>query len=120
MNEQRVIKKQSVKKLNEIMNHDLIYDNKIRVLAFQLYDDLSTAVVNLNTEKFDYVVSIHVNMYTTPIDHEVVVMVYERDQYIYGDDELLFQPISAEKFDIDKLFDCLVNSDFSHSDWCCN
>lgn len=118
MSEQRIIKPQCVKKLNEVINHDLIYDKKVRILAFEMYDDMSTAVVNVSNEKLDYIVCIHINLYTFEADHEVVLEVYENDQYPNGD-EVDFQPLDAKHFSVDKLFTCLVNSDFNRDDWCC-
>ena len=116
MNEQLVIKKQCVSKLKQIINHDLIFDKKVQILAFDLYDDLSTAIIDVSNEKLDYIVSIHVNLYTFPADHDIVLEVYENDQFPNGD-EVQFQPLDAKYLSVDKLFNCLVNSDFNRDDW---
>lgn len=110
------IKKQCVKKVNQIINHDLIFDKKVRILSFELSDDLGTAFINVSNEKLDYIVSIQVNMNTFPGDHEIVIEVYENDEYPNGD-TVQFQPLDAKYLNVDKLFTCLVNSDFNRDDW---
>ena len=115
--EKRIIKKAGAKALNQIINHNLIKSGKIKILKFELYDDLSAAAIDLINEKQDWVVSFSIMLYTAPNDHETIVQAFKYNDYLNGDDEFDSGVPAFKYVDIDNILKCLVNSDFSQPNW---
>ena len=115
--EKRIIKSAGTVALNQIINHDLIKSGKIKILKFELYDDLSAAAIDLTNEKHDWVVSISVMLYVNATDHDTVIQAFKYDDYLNGDDEFDMGVPAFKYVDIDNILTCLVNSDFSQPDW---
>lgn len=118
MNEaKKVIQTDGIKLMNNIINHDEVFTGKLKIIKFEVYNDLSAASINLSNERFDYVMHISIGLYGEVDDHDIIFQIYTREAYLNNDDELYMLAPCFEAFDYKKAINDLLNSDFSDTTW---
>lgn len=117
MNEAKVIKTNGIRLMNNIINHDEVFTGKLKIIKFEVYNDLSAASIDLSNERFDYVMHISIGLYGEFNDHDIIFQIYTREAYLNNDDELYMLAPCFEAFDYKKAINDLLNSDFSDTTW---